>query len=258
MSGHPSRDGWYAAGEVDCFPVPPPRERPSRLVLLGAPGAGKGTQARLLCESLRACHLSTGELFRAARDQCASSPAMRAAIEAMNRGELVPEELVIAMVRERANCLRCHGGFVLDGFPRNQTQAIALDEILAELHIAIEAVVYLELPQEELELPLEEIVARLSGRRTCVDCRAVFDLAANPPTRSGVCDYCGERLVQRTDDQPEAIRVRMKVFEAETLSLVEFYERLGKLVRISASGTPEQIRDRVLQGLDRNVSEVAT
>lgn len=251
MNGHPSRDGWYTAGELDCFPVPPPRERPSRLVLLGAPGAGKGTQARLLCESLRACHLSTGDLFRAARDQCASSPAMRAAIEAMNRGELVPEELVIRMVRERASCLRCQGGFVLDGFPRNQRQAYALDEILADLNVALEAVVY-------LELPLEEIIARLSGRRTCVECRAVFHVSSNPPSRSDICDYCDGRLEQRTDDQPDAIRVRMQVFDAETLALVEFYERLGKLVRISARGTPEQIRDRVLQALDRNVSEITT
>jgi adenylate kinase len=203
---------------------------------------GKGTQAQLLCDSLRTCHLSTGDLFRAAKCDASPTAAMRAALAAMQRGELVSDELVIAMVRERSGCLHCRGGFLLDGFPRTVRQAEALTEILDEQRLRLDAVL-------SFELPLDEIVARLSGRRTCGECRAVFHVEAQPPKVADVCDFCGGPLLQRDDDQPEAIRVRMQVYENETRPLADFYAAAGNLVRIPATGTPEQIRDRTLATL---------
>lgn len=244
MSGHPTRDGWFSAGQVDCEPVPPPRTRTYRLVLLGPPGVGKGTQAALLCEHLRTCHLSTGDLFRAAQCEGAQSPAMQAALAAMQRGELISDELVIDMVRERTGCLRCEGGFLLDGFPRTLRQAVALEEMLAGLKLELDAVL-------SYELSVDAIVDRLSGRRTCGQCRAVYHVTAQPPAVADVCDQCGGKLVQRDDDRPESVRVRMEVYESETRPLIEFYEPRGKLLRVSASGTPAEICERALKLLEQ-------
>src|SRR3990172_3533826 len=130
MSGHPNREGWFRGSDVNCEPGPPRRDRIYRLVLLGPPGVGKGTQAEFLCDRLGTCHLSTGDLFRAGTCASESSPAMTAALTAMRRGELVSDELVMSMVRERAGCLRSHGGFLLDGIPRTLGQAEALEVIL--------------------------------------------------------------------------------------------------------------------------------
>ncbi len=242
MSGHPTRIGWFSAREVECNPPPPAREHPYRLVLLGPPGVGKGTQALLLSEDLRACHLSTGDLFRATRCQSAPSPAMQVAIDAMNRGELVREDLVIQMVRERSKCIQCLGGFLLDGFPRNIHQAEALSALMDELRVAPDAVV-------SYELPWEEIVARLSGRRTCSECRAVFHVASQPPSRSDRCDRCGASLMQRDDDRPEAIRVRLRTYESETRPLADYYSGTGKLLSVPAHGTPREICRRTLAAL---------
>jgi len=160
----------------------------------------------------------------------------------MRRGELVSDALVVAMVRERVECLRCDGGFLLDGFPRTAAQAGALDVLLTEQGVALDAVL-------NYELPLEEIVARLSGRRTCAGCKAVYHLTARVPRVAGVCDHCGDQLIQRADDRPEAIRVRMHAYEASTRPLAEHYQRMGKLVSIRASGTPEEILARSLLAL---------
>jgi adenylate kinase len=168
---------------------------------------------------------------------------LKAALEAMRRGELVPDSVVVAMVRERAECLRCQGGFLLDGFPRTLTQAQALDGLLAEQGLALDAVL-------SYELPLEEIVPRLGNRRTCSNCKAVFHLTARRPRVEGVCDQCGGQLVQREDDRPESIRVRMRAYEESTRPLTDYYTRYGNLVSIAASGTPEEIRDRTLPVLN--------
>jgi adenylate kinase len=210
------------------------------LVLLGPPGVGKGTQATLLCEQLRACHLSTGDLFREAKCGGTVSPAMQQALDAMQRGELASDELVIAMVRERGACLKCHGGFLLDGFPRTVQQAQELERMLTELGVELDAVVC-------FELPIEEIVERLSGRRTCSSCKAVFHVSALPPSIPGVCDRCEGRLIQRDDDQPDAIRVRMCAYEDETQPLIDHYASNGKLQRVSAAGSPEEIFDRTIK-----------
>jgi adenylate kinase len=211
-------------------------------VLLGPPGVGKGTQAGLLCRALGTCHLSTGDLFRAAQCGAEPSPALRTALAAMRRGELVPDEVVVSMVRERAGCLRCRGGFLLDGFPRTAAQAGALDRLLTEQGVRLDAVV-------SYELPLEEVVARLGGRRTCPGCKAVYHVTARPPRAEGACDQCGGRLVQRDDDRPESIRVRMRAYEVSTRPLAAYYARAGELVHVRASGTPEEILRRTLEAL---------
>jgi adenylate kinase len=241
MASQHQRAAWFRGGDVPCEPMP--HDRPHRLVLLGPPGAGKGTQAELLTQALGSCHLSTGDLFRAAQCVPDPSPALRDALAAMRRGELVSDDVVVALVRERARCLRCRGGFLLDGFPRTVAQAEALDALLAEQGLALDAVL-------SYELPLEEVVARLSGRRTCPGCKAVYHLAARPPRVEGVCDQCGGVLVQRADDRPELIRVRLRAYKESTRPLTDYYARAGKLVPAPASGTPEEILARALAALE--------
>lgn len=238
------RSAWFKGGEVNCRVAPPRQAKPRHLVLLGPPGVGKGTQAELLCEALGTCHLSTGDVFRAASQtpEEERSPAIRAAQEAMKRGELVSDEIVIQMVRERRKCLHCHGGFMLDGYPRTVAQAEALDALLEELGVKLDGVI-------SYELPLEEIVARLSGRRTCAQCKAVYHLTARPPQQEGVCDQCGGALIQREDDRPEAIRVRMQAYEESTRPLTDYYQKSGRLIPIRAEGTPEEILSRTLARL---------
>jgi adenylate kinase len=216
-------------------------------VLIGAPGVGKGTQAELICSKLGACHLSTGDIFRAAKcqDGCERTPALSAALEYMRRGDLVPDETVLALVTERMSCLRCHGGFLLDGFPRTVAQAEALEKLLKNQDLKLDAVL-------SYDLPLEKVVARLSGRRTCPGCKAVFHVQARPPRVEGTCDHCGGKLYQREDDHPESIRVRMEAYEKSTAPLAEFYRRRNLLVSISAEGSPEEIFARTLKSLKAN------
>jgi len=215
-----------------------------RLVLLGAPGVGKGTQADLLNQRLDACHLSTGDLFRAASKQKESdqSPAMQAAMEHMRRGELVPDSTVWEMVRERTNSIRCSSGFVLDGFPRTLGQAESLKQLMEGERIPLSAVI-------NYELPLSAIVARLSGRRTCEKCKAVYHVTGNPPKIEGVCDRCAGKLFQREDDRPESIAVRMDVYERSTAPLIEFYRAQGLLVSVVATGSPDEIYAHTIAAL---------
>jgi adenylate kinase len=233
--------------DAQCRIVPPAPEHPRRLVLLGPPGVGKGTQAELLGRALGCCHLSTGDVFRSAAG-CAGdrSPALAAALDAMRSGELVSDETVIALVRERSGCLRCRGGFILDGFPRTASQAEALDAMLAASGVPLDGVI-------SYELPLEEIVARLSGRRTCADCKAVYHMASRPPHVEGTCDQCDGRLVEREDDRPESIRIRMHAYGESTRPLSDYYRRDGRLLTVAASGSPEQILGRALAALDSRV-----
>jgi adenylate kinase len=240
------RAAWFRGGDVSCE-TSPSRVRPYRLVLLGPPGVGKGTQAELLRRALRACHLSTGDVFRAASCQSDPSPALQTALGVMRRGELVADDLVVSMVRERAGCLRCGGGFLLDGFPRTQTQAEALDSLLTKEGVALDAVL-------NFETPLEQVTARLSGRRTCSTCKAVYHIIACPPRQDGLCDQCGGLVIQREDDRPESIRVRMQAYEQATRPLTEYYGRSDRLISVCASGTPEQILEHSLQALSEHLA----
>jgi adenylate kinase len=240
MSSQHNRVGWFQGGDVPCEPMP--QDRPCRLVLFGPPGVGKGTQAELLSRVLGTCHLSTGDVFRAAGCAGEQSPALQEALDAMRRGELVSDAVVVALVRERARCLRCRGGFLLDGFPRTIAQAESLDVLLAEQGVSLDAVL-------DYELPLEEIVARLSGRRTCPRCKGVYHVTTRPPAAAGVCDQCGGGLVQREDDRPESVRVRLQAYQAGTRPLTDYYGRTGKLVTIQASGTPAEVLERTLAAI---------
>lgn len=214
-----------------------------RLVLLGPPGCGKGTQAELLADTLGACPLSTGEVFRAAHGRAAPpGSAMAAAQEQMARGELVSDETVLALIRERNRCLHCRGGFMLDGFPRTLAQAEAIDALLAAENIPLDAVI-------SYELPPAEIVARLTGRRTCPACKSVFHVDSRRPRREGVCDRCGGNLEQRADDRPEAVAVRLQAYQAATIPLTAHYEKQGLLLAISAAGQPYEILARALDAL---------
>jgi adenylate kinase len=167
---------------------------------------------------------------------------MQEALASMSQGKLVPDSTVWEMVRERSACLHCGGGFLLDGFPRTLAQAEALQELLLKESIRLTGVI-------SYELPLADIVARLSGRRTCQQCKAVFHVTHQPPRRDAVCDHCGGLLVQRDDDRPESVTVRMKAYLESTEPLTRFYDDRNLLVRIPARGTPIQILNQTLERL---------
>jgi len=161
----------------------------------------------------------------------------------MRRGALVPDATVWEMVRERSSCLRCRGGFVLDGFPRTLAQAESLKQLLEDEKLSLTAVV-------NYELPLHEIVERLSGRRTCEKCKAVFHITRQPSKTGDLCDRCGGHLFQREDDRPESITVRMDAYEKSTAPLIQFYQRLDLLMPVVADGSPEEIYARTLRSLE--------
>jgi adenylate kinase len=235
-------DAWIKGSVCPYEPTADSSDRAWRLVLFGAPGVGKGTQAELLHERLGAAQLSTGDVFREIQSlpEGQRSPAITKAIEYMERGELAPDQTVVDLVRERRECLRWPGGFLLDGFPRTVAQAEALAKMLAEMDIKLDAVI-------DLILPINEIVSRLSGRRTCANCKTVFHVTSRPPKFEGICDNCGGRLIQRDDDRPEAVRVRMAAYQRSTTLLVDYYRKLGLLVEVDAHGAPEEILQRTLK-----------
>ena len=223
------RVAWLKGPGAACSVLPQATPHPRRLILLGAPAVGKRTQAAPLSERLGACQLSTGDVFRAAKsgDGCANTPALANALDAMQRGELVTDDIVLDIVRERTRCLKCEGGFLLDGFPRTVNQAEALTQLLEGEHIQLDGVL-------SYELPLDTVVARLSGRRTCQTCKAVYHVQSRPSEADGVCDACRGRLIQREDDQPESIKVRMAAYESSTAPRTEYYRKRNLLESVSA------------------------
>ena len=239
------RVAWLKGGDALCAPLPPPPLHIYRLILLGAPGVGKGTQAELLGQRLGACHLSTGDVFRAAKSLPKEqlSPAMQTALGSMSRGELVQDETVLAMVRERSRCLRCRGGFLLDGFPRTVVQAEALENLLKWERRALTAVI-------NYDLPADVIVARLSGRRTCPGCKAVYHETARPPakTRASATIAAANCISARMTGRNRCA-VRMTAYQRSTKPLIDFYERRGLLVSVPATGAPEEICERTLDAL---------
>jgi adenylate kinase len=240
----PNRSNWLNGPAQPCDALPRAVDRPVRLVLLGGPGVGKGTQAELLASQYGCCHLSTGDVFRHARssDPLVRSPAMNEAFARISRGGLVPDETVLEIVQERVDCLHCPGGFLLDGFPRTVPQAEALDALLTSERIPLDGVV-------AFELPLAQLVARISGRRTCISCRAIYHVEARPPQTEGTCDRCGDALMQRDDDRADAVAVRLQAYTASTAPVLAYYRGKGLLVEVSADGAPADVHDRTTAAL---------
>ena len=233
------RAAWLHGKEGCCGRSDAHPERPFHFILLGAPGVGKGTQADFITQKYKTCQLSTGNVFRAAKSTTPEqlTAAMREAVEVMQQGRLVPDETVVEMVRERCDCLTCGYGFLLDGFPRTVDQAKALEDMLTQLQVELDAVL-------DFQLPEEEVIRRLSGRRTCKQCQASFHLAFSPPQQEGVCDKCGGELYQREDDLPDSIRMRLKMYHESTAPLSEYYREKGLLIEISAEGPPKKVFER--------------
>ncbi len=212
-----------------------------QVVLLGLPGAGKGTQAKVLSERLGLLHISTGDMFREAV-ATETELGMRAQ-EYMSRGELVPDDVTISMLLERVSQPDAVEGIMLDGFPRTIPQAEALDRALHGRGSPIDTVLYIQVPESEL-------MTRLTGRWTCPRCGAIYHVQANPPSQPGVCDEEQESLTQRADDQPDTVQARLETNRQWTEELAAYYERVGLLHCIDGTGDPEGITVLLLSALD--------
>lgn len=212
-----------------------------RLIFLGPPGVGKGTQAVKLSQKYGIPHISTGDALREAVAR--GTEIGLKAKSYMDRGSLVPDEVVIGIIRERLAQDDCKKGFILDGFPRTVRQAEALDEILKDMGMKLDAVLNVEAPDEV-------IIERLSGRRTCKNCGRVYHVIYMPPKREGVCDVCGGELYQRDDDKPEAIARRLRVYKEQTAPLIEYYEGKGKLHRIDGSRDVDAVFRQITELLE--------
>jgi adenylate kinase len=211
-----------------------------RLVLVGPPGAGKGTQAEFIAAHLAVPKISTGDIFRANVAQ--GTPLGVEAKRFMDAGQLVPDEVTINMVAERLSEPDAADGFLLDGFPRTVPQANALDKLLADLGGGLDLVL-------ELVVENEEVIRRLSGRRTCRGCGKIWHVEFDPPLRDGVCDRCGGGLFQREDDRAETVSERLRVYARDTAPLVDYYGAQGKLVGIDAAGPVEDVTVRAIDAL---------
>ncbi|MFC2056383.1 adenylate kinase [Chloroflexota bacterium] len=210
------------------------------IVFLGAPGAGKGTQAARVAQELNLAHIATGDLFRQAQEQRTDL-----AIEAksyMEKGMLVPDEITIRMVFERISDPDCEGGVIFDGFPRNMEQAEALDKALAEQGKTIDKVIYIKVSEEEL-------LKRLSGRWICRQCQTPYHEVSSPPKVGGECDQCGGELYQRPDDTLETVKKRLQVYFGETASLIDYYTQVGKLLEIDGEGSMDEVKRRIVGSL---------
>jgi adenylate kinase len=210
------------------------------IILLGAPGAGKGTQAAIVARELRLVHIATGDLFRQALEQ--GTELGIKAKSYMERGVLVPDDITIGMVLERLSAPDCEEGAILDGFPRNLEQAEALDKALQEQAKAIDKVIYIKVSEEEL-------IKRLSGRWICRNCQMPYHAVNSPPRVWGKCDKCGGELYQRHDDTVETVKQRLKVYFAQTAPLIDYYAKVGKLLEIDGEGGVDKVGSRIISAL---------
>ena len=211
-------------------------------IFLGAPGAGKGTQAAAVAQELNLAHIASGDLFRQALEQ--GTELGRQAKSYMEKGVLVPDEITIQMVLARLSAPDCETGVILDGFPRNLAQAEALDKALARQNKAIDKVVYIKVSEEEL-------IKRLSGRWICRRCQTVYNIIDSPPEVRGKCDKCGGELYQRPDDTPQTVKKRIEVYFAETAPLIDYYARRGKLLEIDGKGSVDEVTRRIVAVLHK-------
>ena len=208
-----------------------------RLLLLGAPGVGKGTQARKLVDALKIPQISTGDMLREAIKK--NTPLGTEAKTFMDAGQLVPDGLIIALVEERLKSNDAQKGFILDGFPRTLPQAEALERSLQKMQIKLNAVI-------DFNVPYENLIERLSNRLVCRSCGTVYNIITHPPKKDRVCDVCGGETYQRSDDKREAIVNRLKVYEHETAPLRDFYKSLGKLTYLNGEQTEEQVYNDIM------------
>jgi adenylate kinase len=211
-----------------------------KLVLLGPPGAGKGTQAKMMIEQYHIPQISTGDILRQAVKD--GTPLGKEAKTYMDKGELVPDELIINLVKERIKADDCKEGYIFDGFPRTVAQAEALDNVLEDLSTKLDAIVSIDVPEDE-------VVKRLSGRRTCKSCGTLYHIIYNPPTNEGICDKCGGDLFQRDDDNETTIRQRLTVYRDQTSPLIEYYSKQNLVKSIAGSGEPTEIFTAICEAL---------
>lgn len=216
-----------------------------RIILLGPPGAGKGTQAEKLVKKFGIPHISTGDMFRAAIKE-GTELGMKAK-EYMDKGELVPDEIVVGIVKERLLQPDCRDGFLLDGFPRTVAQAQALGEALKEMGATIDVVLNVDVEQEEL-------LSRLTGRRVCKGCGSTYHIRFNPPTVRNVCDKCGGELYQRSDDTVETVKQRLEVYRNQTAPLIDYYSEAGLLVTVDGARDIEEVFEDIVTILEKKKS----
>ena len=222
---------------------------PEYIVLLGPPGAGKGTQAEKLADQIGLVHVSSGDIFR--ENLKNETDLGKLAKGYMSRGELVPDNVTIAMIRERLSRKDCEEGALLDGFPRTPAQAQALDDMVTEMGGKVIAVPYIAVPEEVL-------VKRLSGRRTCPTCGRVYHIEYNPPRQEGICDDDGTELVQREDDRPETVRKRIQVYMEQTAPLISYYRERQLLVEVDGTRQIEDITTQLIEVIKEKKSGVVS
>ena len=203
-----------------------------KIIMLGAPGAGKGTQAKMIAEKYGLPHISTGDIFRANIKN--GTELGKEAKEYMDKGLMVPDELTVRLLLDRVAQDDCKNGYVLDGFPRTIPQAEVLDEKLSELGEKVDYAINVDVPDEN-------IVNRMSGRRACLNCGATYHIVSIPPKKEGICDVCGSELVLRDDDRPETVQNRLKVYHEQTQPLIDFYEKKGVLRSVDGTLPMEEV-----------------
>jgi adenylate kinase len=211
------------------------------IILLGPPGAGKGTQAQMIVEQYHIPQISTGDILRKSVKE--GTPLGKKAKGFMDQGKLVPDEVAIGIIDERLREPDCHPGFILDGFPRTTSQAEALQPILSKMRKPIDHVI-------NIEVDTEELVRRLTGRRTCKNCGAMFHILFHPPRVEGICDRCGGPLYQREDDKEETIRIRLNEYQRQTAPLIEYYQLKNLLRSVRGVGGEKEIFERIVRLLN--------
>jgi adenylate kinase len=214
------------------------------IIILGAPGAGKGTQADILSQEMDLPHIASGDLFRQALEKKTEVGIL--AKSYMDKGELVPDEITIKMILERINQADCVSGCLFDGFPRTLHQAKVLDKVLKEQEKSIDKAVYIEVPNEEL-------VKRLSGRWLCRTCQTPYHIINSPPKTPGKCDKCGGELYQRSDDREETVRDRLNIFFAQTVPILDYYEKQNKLIRVNGNLGMQAVSKEIISALKADV-----